>query len=175
MTYQAVTTVLQRHDADMGAAEAHGIACGMLCVALDADAANWLHEICHDEYQLPDDDKSLLVNLFERTRDLLAPEDEEFVFDLFLPDDDEPLSVQVEALRCWCQGFLFGVGYLHSDQEWPGETDEIMRDLIELTKIDTEVNGEDDENALVEIREYLRSAILIVRDQFSEFVSSQTH
>jgi len=175
MTYQAVTTILQRHDAEMGASEAHGIAVGMLCVATDADAANWLHEVCHDEYELPDDDKSLLLNLFERTRELLEPETEEFIFDLFLPDDDEPLPEQVEALRSWCQGFLFGVGYLHSDHEWPGDTDEVMRDIIELTKLDDDVDGEEDENALVEIREYLRSAVLIVRDQFAEPQSRLSH
>lgn len=175
MTYQAVTTILQRHDADMGAAEAHGIATGMLCVALEADAANWLHEVCHDEYELPDDDKSLLLNLFERTRDLLMPETEEFIFDLFLPDEDEPLPDQVEALRCWCQGFLFGVGYVQSGRDWPGDTNEVMADLIELTKIDTDVDGEDDENALAEIREYLRSAVLIVRDQFALAEQGQAH
>ena len=176
MTYLQVEGILQKHDADMGAAEAHGVAVGMLCVEPRADAANWLHELVADEYELFDDDKSLLLNLFERTRDLLDPEVEEFAFDLLLPDDDEALTDQVEALRCWCQGFLFGVGYVHSDADWPGDSGEVMRDMIELTKIDTDVAGEEDEIALVEIREYVRSAVIIVRDQFAEHSNnSQPH
>lgn len=173
--YQAVNAVLEKYDADIGAAEAHGIAVGMLCVGLKADAANWLHELFADEHALPDDDKSLLLNLFERTRDLLEPEAEAFAFDLFLPDEDEPLGDRVEALRCWCQGFLFGVGYAQTSADWPGDSAEVMRDMIELTKIDSDVEGEEDENALVEIHEYVRAAVLTVRDQFMDDKNRQLH
>ncbi len=175
MTYQAVNAILVEHDVDMGPAEAHGIAVGMLCVELRADAANWLHELFADEYELFDDEKSLLLNLFERTRELLEPDDDDFVFDLFLPDDNASLSDQAEALRCWCQGFLFGVGYAHTDAEWPGDTAEVMRDMIELTKIDSNVDGEDDENALAEIHEYIRAAVFTFRDHFSDQSYRQAH
>lgn len=173
--YQAVNTVLEKYDADVGASEAHGIAVGMLCVENKVDAANWLHEVVTDEQALADDDKSLLLNLFERTRDLLDPETEEFIFDLFLPDEDELLSEQVEALRCWCQGFLFGVGYAQSGKEWPGDSAEVMQDMVEFTKMDSDVDGEENENALMEIHEYLRAAVLIVRDRFNEHKQDQVH
>lgn len=176
MTYQTVTTILQQYDADMGTAEAHGVAAGMLCVEPNALADNWLNELVSDQNQLLDDDKTLLLDLFERTRELLNPEAEDFTFDLFLPDDDEPLPDQVEALRCWCQGFLFGVGYAGSSSEWPGDTAEVMQDLIELTKLDSETaESEDDENDLIEIHEYVRGAVFIVRDQFALNSTSQVH
>lgn len=176
MTYQTIHSILQQYDADIDAAEAHGVAAGMLCVESRADAGNWLHELFVDQNQLLDDDKTLLLDLFECTRNLLYPEVEDFAFDLFLPDDDEALPEQVEALRCWCQGFLFGVGYAHSTGDWPGDTAEVMQDLIELTKIDSEhAESEDDENDLIEIHEYVRGAVFIVRDQFAEHSSSQVH
>ena len=173
--YQAVNAILEKHDADIGAAEAHGIAVGMLCIELKVDAANWLHELFADEHLLFDEDKALLLNLFEQTRQLLDPETEEFVFDLFLPDEDEDLSDQAEALRCWCRGFLFGIGQSQSNDDWSGESAEVMRDMVELTKIDSDVEGEEDENALMEIHEYLRAAVLTVRDQFAEAKNSQLH
>lgn len=173
--YQAVNLVLGRYGADLGAAEAHGIAVGMLCVELKADAANWLHELFTDEHAMSDEDKSLLLNLFERSRELLVPETEEFAFDLLLPDEDEALDEQTEALRCWCQGFLFGVGYSRGEKEWPGDSEEVMRDMVELTKMDSEVAGEEDESALMEIHEYVRAAVLIVRDQFAEGDSQSLH
>jgi uncharacterized protein len=175
MAYQAVNATLRAYDADFGAAEAHGMAVGMLCVEMKADAANWLHELFAEDQDLLDTDKSLLLNLFERTRELLEPETEEFVFDLFLPDDDEPLQAQVEALRNWCQGFLFGVGYAQADADWPGDTGEVMRDLIEITKLDNEVAGEDDENAFAEIHEYVRTAVFMIRDEFAEKSTNQLH
>jgi hypothetical protein len=175
MTYRAVDAILEQYDADIGAAEAHGIAAGMLCVEIRADAENWLRELIDDENQLFDEDKSLLHGVFEKTRELLENQNDEFAFDLLMPDEDDPLDEQVEALRNWCQGFLFGVGYAQTGADWPGDTAEVMRDMIELTKIDAEVGDEDDENALIEIREYVRAAVFTVRDQFAELNQSQTH
>lgn len=173
--YQVVNAILDKYDANINASEAHGVAVGMLCVELKADAANWLHELFVDEQVLADEDRSLLLNLFERTRELLVPKIEEFAFDLLLPDDDEPLADQAEGLRSWCQGFLFGVGYAQTDAEWPGDSAEIMRDMIELTKIDSDAEGEEDEEALMQIHEYVRVAVLTVRDQFSDGKNAQLH
>ncbi|MCQ8117729.1 UPF0149 family protein [Methylomonas rosea] len=175
MTYRSVEAILEQQDADLGAAEAHGIATGMLCVEIRADAENWLRELIDDEQQLIDEDKALLHGVFEKTRVLLENQNEDFAFDLLMPDDDDPLDEQVEALRCWCQGFLFGVGYAQTGADWPGDTAEVMRDMIELTKIDTDVGDEEDENALVELREYVRAAVFTVRDQFAELGQSQPH
>lgn len=175
MTYQAVNEILAQHDADMGAAEAHGIAVGMLSVEGRVDAGNWLQELFADNHMLVDEDKTLLLELFEQTRQLLTTESDAFAFDLFLPDDDESLSEQVEALRCWCQGFLFGVGYAQSGSDWPGESGEVVRDIVEFTKIDSDVEDEDDANALMEVQEYLRAAVFIVRDYFLEAATGQRH
>jgi uncharacterized protein YgfB (UPF0149 family) len=173
--FQAVNSILEKYNADMNAAEAHGIGVGMLCVEIKADVANWLNELFTDSHDVFDEDKTLLLDLFERTRELLNPEDDEFGFDLLLPDDDVPLNEQVEALRSWCQGFLFGVGYAQTNADWPGDSAEVMRDMIELTKIDSDVEGEEDEDALIEIHEYVRAAVLTVRDQFNDDDNNHTH
>lgn len=173
--YQAVNSILEKYDADMGAAEAHGMGVGMLCVELKADANNWLHELFIDEHDLLDDETSVMLALFEQTRELLEPEGDDFSFDLLLPDDEDLLQEQVEALRCWCQGFLFGVGYVQTGADWPGDSAEVMRDLVELTKLDTDVDGEEDAVALMELHEYVRAAVLIVRDQFVEQKNSRLH
>ena len=173
--YQAVNEILDQMDAGIGAAEAHGIAVGMLSVEARADAGNWLRELVNDGNNILEEDEVLLLELFEQSRQVLNDGADEFDFDLFLPDDDESLSEQAEALRCWCQGFLFGVGYVQSVGEWSGEVGEIMRDMIELTKIDSDLEDEDDENALMEIREYVRAAVFTVRDYFLEIGHGQRH
>ena len=62
---------------------------------------------------MPDEDRTLLLRLFEQTRDLLGSD--EFEFDLFLPEDEALLGERLEALSSWCQGFLFGVGSSYSE------------------------------------------------------------
>ena len=166
MAYKACNAIIVQSDADLSAAEAHGMATGMLCVNDQADSAAWLAELFHNASPVLDGDKNVLVRLFEETRRLLSSD--EFEFDLFLPEEDAPLSEQVEALIGWCRGFLFGVGSGASTSNWPKEVREILKDITEFTKLDVNAEGEEDERALTEITEYLRSAVLLLRDELGE-------
>ncbi|WP_150046598.1 MULTISPECIES: UPF0149 family protein [Methylomonas] len=173
--YQAINTILEKYRAAIDAAEAHGMASGMLCIARQTDVGNWFRVLFESEEPLLDEDADLLAQLFERTRQLLDPEAGDFEFDLLLPDEDEPLFEQIEALKNWCQGFLFGVGYNQGGSSWSGDSAEIMRDVIEFTKLDSDADGDEDESALTEIREYLRAAVLMVRDQFLDQSQANLH
>ncbi len=146
----------------------------MLCVSPQCDAATWLDELLENP-SLTEEAKTLLMNLFEQTRKLLNPEEEDFSFDLFLPDSDEndDASQLAEALRSWCQGFLLGIGYQKKGQDWPGESDEILRDIVEFTKLESDIQDEEDEHALMEIHEYIRAAVLLLRDQLNEDTDQQ--
>lgn len=170
MAYQTINSIFHKNETDLTASEAHGLATGMLCIENSLEVANWLTELFPEEIILIDDDKTMLVALFEQTRKLLGDADNSFSFDLFLPGDDEPLDQQLEAFRFWCEGFLFGIGYTRSASQWPGETGEIMKDIVEFTKMDVAVEEEmeEDKQALMEIQEYLRIAVITVRDQFFE-------
>jgi len=182
MAYQTINRIFQKNETDLTSSEAHGLATGMLCIENQADATYWLAELFPEDVDLLDEDKTVLVSLFEQTRKLLSNEDDGFRYDLFLPGDDEPLTEQLQAICTWCEGFLFGVGYARSESAWPGETGEIMKDIVELTKLDTEVDEDMDEEdineheaALIEIQEYLRVAVMMIRDQFMEENNTQTH
>lgn len=165
MTYTAIDTIFRHHGGALNAAEAHGIATGMLCVDLRGDVTAWLQEVVRDAEALDDEPRNLLSGLFENARRLLQEDD--YRFDLFLPDEDAELQQRAEALRDWCQGFLFGIGYTRSNGDWPGECGEILRDIVEFTRLDTEAEGEEDENALMQIQEYIRTAVLLLRHEFN--------
>lgn len=182
MAYQTINKVFQRNETDLTAAEAHGLATGMLCIENKIESAIWLAELFSDDIVLVDDDKMVLVALFEQTRKLLTEQNNDFRYDLFLPADDESLAGQLQALCQWCEGFLFGVGYIRSSAEWPGETGGIMQDIVEFTKLDTEVDVDMDEEelneqaaALIEIQEYLRVAVMTVKDQFYQQGNENKH
>lgn len=164
MTYLVINTIVKQGDPELSAAQAHGAATGILCVNEWAQSDDWLHELFRDGENLNDHDKDMLARLFEQTRTLLTSD--EFEFDLLLPGDDEtPLSDRVEALTQWCQGFLLGLGVTHAKSEWSRDASGILKDMVEFTKLDTDAAGEDDENDFMEITEYLRSAVLLLRSE----------
>lgn len=182
MAYQTISNIFQKNESDLSSAEAHGLAVGLLCIESKVEATRWLAELFPEEVILLDEDKTMLASLFEQTRKLLNGEDDGFRFDLFLPGEDEPLNEQLEAVRSWCEGFLFGIGHTHSDSSWPGETSEIMKDIVEFTKLDSDVDEdmieeekEEIEAALIEIQEYLRVAVMVIKEQFQEVQNAQAH
>ncbi len=173
MAYNRCNAIILNIDADITAAEAHGMATGLLCVNPQTDSELWLAELVANSQSMPisDENESLLIRLFEQTKHLLL--NNEFEFDLFLPDDEASLIERVDALKYWGRGFLFGVGSSASTSNCSKEVLEILKDITEFTKLDSHVEGEDDENALMEITEYLRSALLLVRDEMT-YINNET-
>ncbi|NOS88428.1 MAG: UPF0149 family protein [Methylococcaceae bacterium] len=163
MAYNACDAIIVQTNADLSAAEAHGMATGMLCVNGQADSGTWLAELFANADAAAQANNGLLVRLFDETQRLLGSD--EFEFDLLLPDDDEPLPIRIAALKNWCQGFLFGVAQAAKSTRWSKEIRDILKDITEFTQLDDEAEGEDDERAFVEITEYLRSAVLLLRDE----------
>ena len=172
MAYQSLSSIFQRYNSDLSVAQSHGMATAMLCVNGRSDSINWLNEIFEAHEQLIEEDKAQIVNLFEQTRSLLDPDDSLFEFDLFLPENVD-LSEQAVTLANWCEGFLWGIGYSQSKADWQEETDGILRDMVAFTKLDNEVEDDNDEAAFIQIHEYLRAAVLIVRDELSSASNSQ--
>lgn len=176
MAYQEINEIFQQHDTATSAAQAHGIATAMLCVDARADVNTWLDQLFDDDIDLVEEDKAALLTLFERTRLLLNPDETEFEFDLLFPDNDE-LQEHAIALSEWCQGFLWGIGYSHSAANWSGETHGILKDMVEITKLeqDIEEENDEDEEAFMQLHQYLRAAVLIIRDELNQPDSTATH
>lgn len=173
MPYTTINSLLAQNNPDLNAAEAHGIAAGMLCVNNKTKAEYWLGELLDQEQPLPAEANQLLTRLFEETRRLLVSDD--FEFDLLLPNDDELLSVRLMALKSWCQGFLFGTGCGQINKSLSHDAQGILKDVAEFTKLDTDAEGEEDEAAFVEITEYLRSAVVLLREELDAEQNSTLH
>lgn len=166
MTYSIINAIVVQSDAELSAAQAHGLATGMLCANEQAQSAEWLTELFLHATPAADEDRMTLVHLFEDTQSLLASDD--FEFDLLLPGDEALLSEQVEALTEWCRGFLLGVGIAHAASDLSREATEILKDIAEFTKLDTDAEGEEDEGDFIEITEYMRSAVLLLRSELND-------
>ena len=167
MTYRIIDSIISRSDKAENAAEAHGMATGMLCVDNRVESVAWLTELFPEISEITWEERNSLTSIFTRSQELLG--NDSFEFDLFLPGDDFGLQEQTEALRSWCTGFLFGVGYAGSNAEWPGESGEILQDIIQFTKMDSDIEeDEDDENSFVEIHEYIRTGVLLIQEELKD-------
>lgn len=103
-----------------------------------------------------------LMRLYQVTG--ISIRDDEFTYDLLLPDDETELEIRVEALGAWCSGFLTGVAHIsgRAGQVWSADSKEILEDITAMSQIaigDGETE-EESEDSYIEIIEYLRCAVL---------------
>ncbi len=150
------------------ASEAHGILCGLISSAGKADFRDWLKQVMGHTPDAADvlmaETITLLEDLFVESEKGMASE--LYEFELLLPDDDQALTDRVRALGEWCEGYLLGFssGRGESDSPLPAEIDDVIRTFVEFSRVDDNVDeaSELDEQALVEVSEYVRLNVLMV-------------
>ena len=149
-------------------AECHGVVCGLLCRIPDAslDAFIGLLDMLEMLKTPGAGLKMSLEELLNATRGQLV--DPDMGLTLWLPKDDETLEDRTMALSQWCNGFLAGIG--SSGEEALGtltdDAKEALKDLqqISLADVTDTEQSEEDEKAYTEIVEFIRVAILMIRE-----------
>jgi yecA family protein len=167
--FEQLADALFRSKIDSHASAAHGIAVGMF-VAHQANAGRWLDEVLADA-----DPADLYV---QEARQMLAAlymqldqqfRDGNFEFTPLLPSDNTDLQQRVIALGEWCQGLLFGLGLSGFGRQAPmsEQSTEIINDLVAFSQVeeDVEVATEEDEQAFIEVVEYLRAAVQLLYEE----------
>ena len=155
----------------MGAVEFHGMLAGLIStrgaeaeqlyieelIPADYDPADLLQQEAIDGIALP----------YEALREQLN--DPLLSFHPLLPEDDNTLDERVDAMAAWCQGYLLGLsrGGLPDSAKLSDETNEFLQDILSISRAENfELDGdEEDENALYEIIEYLRTGVVVVHDE----------
>jgi uncharacterized protein len=168
--YNSLTDALAKAEADLVASESHGALCGMLCAAGKIDLSEWLEQVFENfdvNNMLVKEASQLLVGLYNDTQTQLNDSDANF--QLLLPEDDKSLAQRAEALASWCQGFTFGLaaGGLKKDQVLPEDTAELIRDMVEIARAGHDLGDdkEEDEDAYVQIFEYVRMGVLLINEE----------
>ena len=177
--------LLYRIDAAMSAAEAHGALCGMVCARGTVELSEWVDHVIGEQEQGSD----LLHDVVHKLSDLHqwtleTMNDTSGNFKLLLLDDDDPLPDRVEALAAWCQGFVYGLaaGGIQEGSELPEDTEELLRDMVEISRAghdvdDADTEGSDDnedELAYMEVEEYVRMGVIYIYEELQPLQSTQT-
>jgi hypothetical protein len=172
--YDDVAQALSAGASSVHPSEAHGCLCGALCLRPDYSRADWLDELLSEASPATPDD-GVLATLFVESAGALARPDMEF--EPMLPDDDAPLESRVEALSAWCQGFLYGFGAAGTAARvvLPDAVTEVLADLAQLSQagVPDASEPEVEENAYVELVEYLRAAVQLVYEDLDALRASQ--
>ena len=149
-------------------AECHGVLCGLLSRLPDASLDAYVGLL--DMLELVNSPgtglKISLEELLNSTRVQLA--DEDMGLSLWLPNDDETLEDRTMALSQWCSGYLAGLGSSGDDtlKAMSEDANDALKDLQQISAADvTDTSeSEEDEKAFMEIVEYIRVAILMIRE-----------
>lgn len=165
-----VDQALAQIETEMQAVECHGALCGLFCGHGKLEKAAWLDFIAHGldpQDLLKRDALATLGMLHEITRQQLN--DSTLDFHPLLPEDDTPIDERIDALAEWCQGFLLGLsaGGVQQIDAMPGESGEILRDLIDIARADSYEleDDEEDEQSFFQLLEYVRTGVLLLNEE----------
>ncbi len=159
-----------------GAAEAHGMLCGILCAESQQSGTRWLAEVfpASEHQGQPDGCRDTMGELFAET--YRALEEGQMDFMPLLPEDSEPLDQRTDSLGKWCLGFLGGLGLGglgEMKDRLPENVSEVMTDLEQIAQA---INGEGDEEqeeaAFTEVLEYLRVSVQLIYEELAGLRSS---
>lgn len=163
--YDALGDLLRGVNPDLDAAELHGQLCGMLCVQPRLPEADAWRRILGRDPEGPARER--LHEVWMATRTMF--EGGQFDFQPLLPSDEARLESRVEALAHWAQGFLLGLDRLGLTErsKLPGELPGIAEDLGRIAAAESYAldDEEADENAFMELVEYLRVAVQLFREE----------
>ncbi|MFY0678713.1 MAG: UPF0149 family protein [Neptuniibacter sp.] len=158
-------------------AELHGLLTGHLAAGARLQPAVLLQTACElmdINSFAQESSKVALVDLYNASCSALESIDLEF--EMLLPDDDDEISIRVEALGRWCQSFLSGFGLYgkHTDASLSAEAKETLNDLGQIAQISADLEDLDEnENDLMEVQEYVRMAVLMLFTECNKAVADK--
>lgn len=146
--------------------ELHGALCGWLA-GDGSQGAGWLGKVMADDAMAAPVADGALDQL--RAASAAQLQDRSFGFELLLPDAETSLAARSGGLSDWCRGFLGGFGLAAGAA--PGLSDEGREALDDMARLaadlpqgdsELEEDDQDAEQALAEIEEYIRVAVLLL-------------
>lgn len=161
--FDAIADHLLEQGAAISPSQIHGCLSGLLAAGADDEGAFGLHALAESlELNAHGELADELMRLYQVTG--ISIRDDEFTYDLLLPDDEVDMETRVAALGAWCSGFLTGIAHVttRAAQAWSADSREILEDIAAMSQVAIGEGETEDESEgnYIEIIEYLRCAVL---------------
>lgn len=171
-TFEQTDDALRRANVLVDASECHGTLCALICAGKAGLKQRWLEQTLEgtDAASAPVIEcRRLLDSLWNETHEALAGQ--QFEFEPLLPESNSEIGDRVEALTEWCDGFMYGLGLaeIESFDKLPPDVAEVLRDFADIGRgnLALSENREEDEQAFMELSEYLRVGAQLVHDELN--------
>lgn len=168
VTYAQLDDVIARLRLGVGPSDLHGSLTGYLCAGANAETHDWLAALELETDANLDVSDTTLQQL--RTQCAAKLEDPQMRFEPLLPTSDSPVAVRADALVEWCRGFLGGLGLagVLPHDGLSEDAREILHDFAAIAGSHFEyADGEEDENALAEVIEFIRVGVMLLHTELS--------
>ncbi len=173
--YSTITNIFNDLNIGTGAADCHGILCGIYCATGKDNYSLWEQEVM-EGVEASQQARAILKDLSLRTGNQLDSDD--FSFALLLPPDDVPLEQRAHALGDWCQGFFLGLllGGITDLEAFSDDVNEFTKDLTEIAQAGGYLleDTEQDEQAYMELVEYVRAGIQLTKEDLFKMNQQKT-
>lgn len=171
LSYQDAQLLLEKHQVFVMPAEVHGVISGLLSCGLEIESKEYLallSDVFNEGQSFSGELKTFLSSMYTHVSTQLN--DKELQFELYLPEEEETLSDQANAVIAWISGFLLGFGLKQKDYgRLSADVKEVIQDFTEISKLDTHFDETDEDvQALYEIVEYVRISTLLCFAELGE-------
>lgn len=160
-SFDDIADLLLSVSSNTSPAELHGQLCGQLALGFTPSDFQWLRQLADTTGVNFEAGSRISEDFIEWLHAVQAQiRDEDFGFELFLPDDEESLEVRLDELATWCSAFMSGVAMVNANttpQSLEEDESELLNDIIAISTLDPDEPGE--EADLDEILQYLRLGI----------------
>ena len=170
---QELKQLLQDLQLTASASEVHGFVTGLLAAGFRLNKQQLIKFLeAHTETDQAFDD-ALIASLWQmQLATLEALGSSEIIFTPLVPNDDFTLTERVIALSDWCQGMLSGFGLaVRGDDErlTKGDIQETLQDIVNIVHVggDFDSENEEDEQAYMELYEFVRLAVIHLFEEMS--------
>jgi len=170
LTHASLHRCLESLALPTGPSEVQGVLCGLLCGGSENPRELWLTELLpgplDEENLLHQECMHNLTKLLQQTQE--AFDGPGLGFSLLLPEEDLPLQHRAAETVGWCQGFLYGLGLAGAPLDnLSEEAREGLNDISEITRLELQdlSNGEQEENDLTELVEFIWVAVMLIREE----------
>ncbi len=172
LDFASAQAVITTENIQSHASEIHGVLTGLVCAGFTFEEQNYigmLNDLFNNGEIFPEPVKAVIKQMYsELWADII---DDDYAFQLMLPDDDDSIVERGHGLSNWVQGFNLGFGLQQKNTPvTSSEVKEVLTDFAEIANLSDEMEeGEDTEQAYFEISEYVRISALLC---FTELGSS---
>lgn len=152
-----------------------GMLIGQVSAQPSLSEAQWIKSLVKEAEMGPIKESTLMLLHQLHLTTLQGLNSQDMDLQLVLPQDNAELAERVKHLADWCEGFLYGMGLGHLDQnvKLPAEVREVLQDFAEVSMLAIpEQVDEASEGDYIELCEFVRMGALMVFDELNPVTQS---